>query len=122
MQFTSTLYRRTGALLMLGLGLFQAWSSGALTSPLHGLLQVLGAVLLPPGAVLLSKRGGVWAAAVVVSALLLLAVRWTMPRPLPALLMLVTLQVAVLYCLYRFLWKDRRSEAPIEPSTLEVTS
>lgn len=122
MQTTLTLYRRTGALLMLGLGLLQAWSSGALTSPYPGLLQVFGAMLLPPGAVLLSKRGGVWAAAVVISAVLLLAVRWTLPRPLPALLMLIALQVALLYCLYRFLWKDRRSKTPIEPPTLEVTS
>jgi len=107
---------------MLGLGLLHIWSSGALSSPLHGLLQVLGAVLLPPGAMLLSKRGGVWAAALAISALLLVPVRWAAPRPLPALLMLVILQVALLYCLYRFLWKDRRPEAPIEPSTLEVTS
>lgn len=120
MRSAYNLYRGLASALLVGMGVLQAWDSGAFSSPLHVLLQILAAVMLPPGAVLLSKRGGVWAAAVVVSALLLLLARLTAPRPLPALLVLVGFQAAVLYFLYRKLWPGRGTEPELQLSTGEV--
>jgi uncharacterized membrane protein YqaE (UPF0057 family) len=120
MPATHRLYRGFAASLMLGLGLLQAWDSGALSSPLHVLLQLLAAVLLPPGAVLLSKRGGVWAAAVTVSAVLLWVARLTAPRPLPALTLVIGFQVAVLYLLFRTLSRERRADPEPSASAEEV--
>jgi uncharacterized membrane protein YqaE (UPF0057 family) len=118
MQSLTKLYRPLSAGLMLTLGLLQAWDSGALSSPGHLLLQVVTAVVLPPGAVLLTKRGAVWAVAITVSAVLLWLARWTAPRPLPALILLISFQAAVLYLVYRTLRKKRyfdpRSRVPAE--------
>jgi len=119
MPVTFRLHRGLVASLMFGFGLLQAWDSGALSSPLDVLLQIIAAVLLPPGAILLSKRGGVWVAAVTVSAALFWVARWTAPRSLPAALtLLIGFQAVVLYFVYWTLRKDRSAD-PQPPSSAE---
>jgi|GEM_PF-7003983 len=104
------LYRGIAAVSMLGLGLTQTGGFGS-SSPLEGPLQALSAVLLPPAALLLSRREGFWIAAVAASTLLFGVVRLASPRPMPGLLWLAGFQVVVLYLLLRALWTRRRGHS-----------
>ena len=119
MQATHRLHRGLAASLLFGFGLFRAWDSGALSSPCHVLLQTFTGALAPPGAVLLSKRGGVWVAVVAGSAVLSWIARWTAPRTLPAVLLLIGVQAAVLYLVYQTLRKWRGGD-PLASSAVEV--